>query len=126
MVLTLEQQDAVWERWRAGEPVRVIARTVRCTREAVRRLLAVTGGIRPAARSRAPLRLSLAEREEISRGLAAGDSARYRDSPAPVCLLGLAGDCPQRWTRAVPGCRSRSTSLGEREASETVHAGGAR
>ncbi|MCY1684030.1 IS30 family transposase [Kocuria sp. SL71] len=76
MVLTLEQQDAVWERWRAGEPVRVIARTVRCTREAVRRLLAVTGGIRPAARSRAPLRLSLAEREEISRGLAAGDSAR--------------------------------------------------
>ena len=24
MVLSLEQQDAVWERWRAGEPVRVI------------------------------------------------------------------------------------------------------
>lgn len=36
----------------------------------------MTGGIRPAARSRAPLRLSLTEREEISRGLAAGDSAR--------------------------------------------------
>lgn len=76
MVLSLEQQDAVWERWRAGEPVRVIARAVCCNREAVRRLLAVTGGIRPAARSRAPLRLSLTEREEISRGLAAGDSAR--------------------------------------------------
>ncbi|WAL39508.1 IS30 family transposase [Brevibacterium sp. BRM-1] len=76
MVLGLEQQDAVWERWRAGEPVRVIARAECCSREAVRRLLATTGGIRPAARSRASLRLSLAEREEISRGLAAGDSAR--------------------------------------------------
>ena len=76
MALTLEQQDAVWERWGNGEPVRVIARAVCCNREAVRRLLAVAGGIRPAARSRAPLRLSLTEREEISRGLAAGDSAR--------------------------------------------------
>nr|WP_311199894.1 IS30 family transposase [Brachybacterium paraconglomeratum] len=66
----------MWERWRAGEPVRVIARAECCSREAVRRLLATTGGIRPAARSRASLRLSLAEREEISRGLAAGDSAR--------------------------------------------------
>lgn len=75
-MLSLEQQDAVWERWRAGEPVRVIARAECCSREAVRRLLATTGGIRPAARSRASLRLSLAEREEISRGLAAGDSAR--------------------------------------------------
>lgn len=76
MALSFDQQDAVWERWRAGEPVRVIARAVRCSREAVRRLLATTGGIRPAIRSRAPLRLSLSEREEISRGLAAGDSAR--------------------------------------------------
>lgn len=76
MALSLEQQDAVWERWRAGEPVRVIARAVCCSREAVRRLLAATGGIRPAVRTRASLRFSLAEREEISRGLAASISAR--------------------------------------------------
>lgn len=74
--LTLEQQDAIWDRWRAGEPARVIARTVRCGPAAVRRHLAVTGGIRPAPRRRALLRLSLAEREEISRGIAAGESAR--------------------------------------------------
>lgn len=54
----------------------MIARAECCSREAVRRLLAAAGGIRPAVRSRASLRLSLAEREEISRGLAAGDSAR--------------------------------------------------
>ena len=76
MALSMEEQDAVWERWRAGEPMRVIARTVRCSREAVRRRLANSGGIRPAPRRRAALRLSLAQREEISRGIAAGDSAR--------------------------------------------------
>ncbi|MBP2380523.1 IS30 family transposase [Brachybacterium sacelli] len=76
MALEIEVQDAVWERWRAGEPIRVIARSVHCSREAVRRHLAKSGGIRPAQRRRAALRLSLAEREEISRGLAAGDSAR--------------------------------------------------
>ncbi|MFE3255259.1 helix-turn-helix domain-containing protein [Nocardia sp. NPDC059091] len=42
----------------------------------VRDLLKRCGGVRPAARHRNQLRLSLAEREEISRGLAAGDSLR--------------------------------------------------
>ncbi len=74
--LTLEQQEAIWDRWRAGEPARVIARMVRYGPAAVRRHLAVTGGIRPAPRRRALLRLSLTEREEISRGIAAGESAR--------------------------------------------------
>ncbi len=74
--LTLEQQDAIWDRWRAGEPARMIARAVRCGPAAVRRHLALTGGIRPLPRSRAALRLSLVEREEISRGIAAGESAR--------------------------------------------------
>lgn len=108
MALTLEQQDAVGERWRNGEPVRVIARAVCCNREAVRRLLAVTGWIRPAARSRAPLRLALTEREEISRGLAPGapldaedastvgarhasleESASYRSRAGPAAEHGL-------------------------------------
>lgn len=56
MALSIEQQDAVWDRWRAGEPIRVIARAV-CCRDAVRRFLAVSGGIRPAHRCRAALRL---------------------------------------------------------------------
>jgi IS30 family transposase len=74
--LTLEQQDAIWDRWRAGDPARMIARAVRCGPAAVRRHLALTGGIRPVPRRRANLRLSLAEREEISRGIAARESAR--------------------------------------------------
>ena len=74
--LTLEQQDAIWDRWRAGDSARMIARAVRCGPAAVRHHLALTGGIRPVPRRRANLRLSLAEREEISRGIAARESAR--------------------------------------------------
>lgn len=74
--LTLRQQEEVWDRWRAGESARLIARALRCEPATVRRHLAATGGIRPVQRCRALLRLSLAEREEISRGLAAGESAR--------------------------------------------------
>src|SRR5690606_28694178 len=42
----------------------------------VQRILAESGGIRPAQRRRSARVLSLAEREEISRGMAAGQSMR--------------------------------------------------
>src|SRR6202011_3572618 len=44
--------------------------------EALRALVASTGGRPPVVPRRSPLRLSLAEREEISRGVVAGDSSR--------------------------------------------------
>lgn len=76
LALTLEQQDVIRDRWRDGEPARMTARAVRCGPAVVRRHLALTGGIRPAVRRGAGLRLSPAEREEISRGIAADESAR--------------------------------------------------
>ena len=42
----------------------------------IQKILMATGGIRPAVRKRSRLALSLAEREEISRGLVAGFSLR--------------------------------------------------
>jgi len=52
------------------------AAAVGCSTKAVQRLFRATGGLRDRVRERSPLRLSLAEREEISRGLRAGDSCR--------------------------------------------------
>ena len=40
------------------------------------RVLALNGGLTPAARRRAPMTLALEEREEISRGIASGRSVR--------------------------------------------------
>jgi hypothetical protein len=42
-----------------------------------RRHLVATGGIRPLQRRRSQLALTLAEREEISRGIVAGHSIRW-------------------------------------------------
>jgi IS30 family transposase len=68
--------DEVWSRWRSGQAVKVLAREMRVNPSTVRDLLHRTGGIRPAPKRRWEVRLSLAEREEISRGLAAGLSLR--------------------------------------------------
>jgi IS30 family transposase len=74
--LSPAEVDEVWRRWRSGQAVKVLAREMRRNPSTVRDLLKRTGGIRPVPRHRWELRLSLAEREEISRGLAAGLSLR--------------------------------------------------
>ena len=66
----------MWERWHQGESLHAIARLFDRHHPSIRRILAQTGGIRPPTRRRAPLALSLAEREEISRGVVAGHSLR--------------------------------------------------
>ncbi len=59
-----------------GEPTDAVAVAVGRTRRSVQRVIGESGGIRPRRRARSVLRLSLAEREEISRGLHAGASLR--------------------------------------------------
>ncbi len=75
--LTARQKAELWERWRAGQCVADIARALeRRSKSGVYRVLAVNGGIAPAPRQRAAVVLRLEEREEISRGIAAGRSIR--------------------------------------------------
>ncbi|MFC7361314.1 IS30 family transposase [Nocardioides astragali] len=74
--LTPEATDQVWLRLRAGQAAKPTARELGLCTGTVRAYLLRCGGIRPEPRRRAPGRLSLAEREEISRGLAAGQSIR--------------------------------------------------
>jgi IS30 family transposase len=52
------------------------AAAVGCSTRSIQRFLATTGGLKRRLKVRSPLRLSLAEREELSRGLVAGDSLR--------------------------------------------------
>jgi len=73
---TDSQKALMWERWRAGDSLRQIAQLFDRKHGSVRGILAQTGGIRPAARCRSALRLSIAEREEISRAVVAGQSMR--------------------------------------------------
>ena len=61
---------------RSGEPYRVAATAVGTTIKTVGLLLRTTGGLPARTVARSPLRLSVAEREEISRGLLVGTSLR--------------------------------------------------
>ncbi len=66
----------VWERRGAGEPTRSIARRLGRNGSSIRRLFEDAGGVRPVPRKRSVRHLSLADREEISRGVARGESLR--------------------------------------------------
>jgi DNA-binding CsgD family transcriptional regulator len=66
---TEAQKTLMWYRWQKGDSMNAIARLFDRGHASVQRILAETGGIRPAPRSRSRLSLTLAEREEISRGV---------------------------------------------------------
>jgi IS30 family transposase len=74
--LSAVEQDEVWQRWRRGESLRLIARRLGKRGPSVRAVVLQTGGVQRPPSRRAARALLLAEREEISRGLAAGDSCR--------------------------------------------------
>ena len=74
--LSREAIDEIWVRLRAGHAAKPTARQLGISTSTVRTYLLRCGGIRPDPRRRAPRRLTAQEREEISRGLAAGMSLR--------------------------------------------------
>jgi IS30 family transposase len=74
--LSTEQRAAMWRRWKAGESLHEIGRAFGKGHGSIRFLLTQRGGIVPAARRRSLRTLTLAEREDISRGIASGLSIR--------------------------------------------------
>src|SRR5262249_61622316 len=83
------QKRELWERWRRGQSSNDIARALGKLRGAIYKVLASSGGIAPAPRRRSRVALRLAEREEISRGPAEGQSERAvaaapQRGPSPV------------------------------------------
>ncbi len=73
---TEKQKAEIWDRWQRGESMSSIGRLFDRNSSSIYPLLARTGGIRPAERQRSRLAMTLAEREEISRGLKAKQSLR--------------------------------------------------
>jgi hypothetical protein len=74
--LSWEKRADLWARWKSGQCASDIARALERTKGAIHHVLAFNGGIAPVARRRCPVALMLDEREEISRGIAAGRSIR--------------------------------------------------
>jgi len=87
---TAQQKAELWERWRNGQSAAAISRALeRRSKTGVDRIVVLHGGIAPAPRRRAVTALRVEEREEISRGLATGQSMRgiargLRRSPSTI------------------------------------------
>ena len=108
-----EERQTIWDMREAGVPAKRIARHLGRQNSSLRKFIADAGGKRPQVRERSGLRLSLAEREEISRGLAAGRSIRAISTglgraPSTICR-----EVNTKWrtpalprTRGGPGGRS--------------------
>src|SRR5258705_4484780 len=73
---TAAEKTELWDRWKRGESLKAIGRAFGKQSSSIYFLVAPHGGIRPAERRRSRLALTLAEREVISRGATAHQSAR--------------------------------------------------
>jgi IS30 family transposase len=71
----VEKRD-VWRRWKAGQTLHEIGRDYDKPHTSIRAVLLPRGGIPPIVRRRSRLALTLAEREDISRGIASGSPLR--------------------------------------------------
>jgi IS30 family transposase len=73
---TETDKAVMWDRWQKGDSLEKIAQLFDRSHGSVAGIFRRTGGIRPPQRTRSRRVLSLAEREEISRGVVAGRSLR--------------------------------------------------
>src|SRR5450759_3777897 len=94
--LSASQRIDLWGRWKAGQSLHEIGRAFGKDHVSIQFMLSQHGGIVPAARRRSLLTLTLAEREDISRGIASGSSIReiaksLQRAVSPVLRMWLPG-----------------------------------
>ncbi len=119
------QKALMWERWQKGDSLQQIAQLFDRNRSSVQGILVQSGGIRPAQRHRAALALTLAEREEISRAVAAGQSlrsgsARLGRAPSTISRELQRNGGPLRGRRPACGPSALSDELGRTLAAEKL------
>lgn len=88
--LTTEARAELWQRWKSGQSLTEISRALGRPLNSVFGHIRANGGVPPLLRRRGSLSLTLADREEISRGLSAGASLRsiarqLARPPSTVC-----------------------------------------
>jgi DNA-binding CsgD family transcriptional regulator len=119
--LSVQEQQELWARWRQGQSLRLIARRMGKRGPSIRAVVLQTGGVQQRPPQRAARSLTAAEREEISRGVAAGDSSRViarrlGRAPSTVSTDGVApphdrlATSSRRPSRPRPATISRAAS----------------
>ena len=88
--MSAQQKKELWNRWKDGQSLSEIGRALGKHAGSIHTVLSGYGGIAPRERCRRPDALTVAEREEISRSLAAGCTlrsiaAQLARSPSTIC-----------------------------------------
>jgi IS30 family transposase len=91
--LGADELHELWRLWTAGLTYQAIGNALAVPRFSVYQIVARHGGFVPRERTRAPWTLTLAEREEISRGLASRESVR--------CVAERLGRAPSTISREI-------------------------
>jgi IS30 family transposase len=104
-------ESLIW----GGATFEAAATAVGCSTKSIQRFLALTGGLKRRIKQRSPLRLSLEEREELSRGLVGGDSLR--------AIAKRLGRAPSTVSREVAWTGSRSRYRAWRADQEAISRG---
>jgi len=113
---TETDKSLMWDRWQKGESLNAIARLFGRHHSAIQGILSRTGGIRPPQRRRSQRALTLAEREEISRGVIAGQSLR-----SIAASLGRAPSTVSRELNRNGGRRQYRANKAEQAAWDRAH-----
>ena len=108
---TAAEKAELWDRWKRGESLKAIGRAFGKQSSSIYFLVAPHGGIRPAQRRRSRLALTLAEREVISRGVTAHQSAR-----SIARLLGRSPSTVSREMSRNGGCDRYRAALADENA----------
>ncbi len=106
----------MWDRWQKGESLNSIARHFDRHHSAIQGILCRTGGIRPPERRRSEMTLSPREREDISRGVVAGQSLRWI-----AASLGRAPSTVSREINRNGGRRRYRASCADQAAWDRAH-----
>ena len=108
---TAAQKTELWDRWQRGVSLNAIGRAFGIPSSSIYGHLAPHGGIRPMPRRRSRLALTLAEREEISRGIVAHQSIR-----SMATLLGRSPSTVSREVRRNGGYDQYRAALADKNA----------
>ncbi len=113
---TAAERSEMWDRWQRGESLNAIARAFETSHSAISKNFDRFGGIRPPDRQRSRLALTLAEREEISRGVVSGLSLRTIG-----CQLGRAPSTISREINRNGGLKRYRANHADKAAWDRAH-----
>src|SRR5471030_1357158 len=117
---TESQKALMWDRWKRGDSLQTIAQLFERNHSSIQRILAETGGIRPAQRCRSARALAVRARGNIAGGRQWRVNPCGCEASSALAINGQQGNQTQWWARSLPCGASGSACLGSGASPQTL------